>query len=195
MASAVQICNLALSMIGSRSTITSLTEQSVEAQQCNLHYKLALDAMLEGFDWPFARKTAALAGVGTPPTDWLYQYAYPSNCLAVREVIRLARELDPIPYTLSYDDTQAARVILADDPDLVIRYTAKITNEALLSPMFVKALSAALAVQLTIPLTRDMNLLGTINDLASMALQAAQAGASNESEPDEERTASWVEGR
>lgn len=195
MASAVQICNLALAMIGSRSTISSLSEESVEAQQCGLFYALSLDAILEGFDWPFARRKATLAQVGTPPTDWVYQYAYPNDCLAVREVIRLARELDPIPYTIHFDSEQNTRVILSDEADLVIRYTAKVPNEAVLSPLFVKALAAHLAIELTIPLTRDMKLLSTINERYVMAIRDAWAGAASESDPDEERTASWIEGR
>lgn len=106
MTSAVDVCNNALANIGTRSSISSLTEDSPEARACVIQYNTVLENLLRAAHWGFARKnlTASLlkALPGTPensttPTDslwhesypplgWLYSYAYPSDCLLVRWV-------------------------------------------------------------------------------------------------------------
>ena len=57
----VTVCNRALSVIGTRSTIASLTESSIEAQACNLHFEPACRALLRLAPWSFARYQANLA--------------------------------------------------------------------------------------------------------------------------------------
>ncbi len=109
--SEVQICNEALSLVGTRSTITSLSESSAEAQQCNLRYATVRDRILRLAPWNFAKKvdTAAMlkAAPGTPenteasgvwsnswpPPPWCYSYTYPADCLLLRAVL-------PQPYVL-----------------------------------------------------------------------------------------------
>lgn len=99
------ICNRALSSIGTRSTIASLTENSNEAEQCNLIYAATRDELLQMAFWNFAGKTDYLSllksAPGTPsnPTGtttwstaypsppWLYEYGYPSDCLQVRYLV------------------------------------------------------------------------------------------------------------
>lgn len=94
------ICNQALDLIGTRSTIASLQENSNEARACRRFYEQTRDAMIRGAHWNFARRTAYLtmlksapgtpenptAGGGLwdpswPPPPWLYTYQYPSDCL------------------------------------------------------------------------------------------------------------------
>ncbi len=100
----IEICNQALSRIGTRSTIASLTEASKEAKQCNLVYAQTRDEVLSMAFWNFAKKTATLSllksAPGTPsnPTGatqwsnaypappWLYEYSYPSDCLQFRSI-------------------------------------------------------------------------------------------------------------
>lgn len=103
MTSETTICNFALSQVGTRSTIASLTEDSNEARACNLWFDQTRDDMLQQAFWNFARKTATLSllkqSPGTPgfvgpasatwsnvypAPPWQYQYAYPSDCLQVR---------------------------------------------------------------------------------------------------------------
>ncbi len=66
----VTVCNRALSVIGTRSTIASMTEQSTEAIACNLHFESACRALLRLAPWSFARYQTNLALIaaagGTP---------------------------------------------------------------------------------------------------------------------------------
>jgi hypothetical protein len=107
MTSAVDVCNNALLNIGTRSSISSLTEASPEAQACNLQYDTVLSTLLRSAPWNFARKFATLgllkALPGTPensstpvdslwhtsypPPPWYYSYAYPSDCVLARYVL------------------------------------------------------------------------------------------------------------
>jgi hypothetical protein len=96
-ASAVQICNLALSRIGSTQAITSITGTGlpVSAQQCQLWYDQTRVAMLSDFPYPFAEAYFVLNEVEGPETSqtranaqWLRSYRYPSDCLKLRQVIQ-----------------------------------------------------------------------------------------------------------
>lgn len=103
--SVVSICNRALSKIGTRSSIASITEGSAEAEACNLNFNPVRDQLLRAAHWGFARKfeTAAVLkyGVGAveftgtvpsvwssdyPPQPWLYTYGYPADALLIRYV-------------------------------------------------------------------------------------------------------------
>lgn len=104
--SEVTICNRALQAIATRSSIASLSEQSVEARNCNLIYEETRDQVLGMAWWGFAQRTAYLSllksapgtptGVGGatqwatnfPPPPWLYEYGYPTDCIMVRTIIQ-----------------------------------------------------------------------------------------------------------
>jgi len=96
----VDIANRALSAIGTRSTIASLTEISNEAIQCNLLLEPIRDELLRMAPWNCATNYNSLAVVcaapgtpenagvgqtvwtkGIPPPPWAYEYAYPADCL------------------------------------------------------------------------------------------------------------------
>lgn len=106
MPSEVIICNRALQSINTRSQISSLTENSVEARNCNLIYADTRDEILSMAHWGFAKKTDFLAllksapgtpsGVSSasqwstayPAPPWLYEYAVPQDCVSMRTVIQ-----------------------------------------------------------------------------------------------------------
>ena len=72
----IQICNLALSRIGSRATIGSLSEATNEARACNMAYTLALESALVRFNWSFCAATARLVESGTAHTAWIKNTVY-----------------------------------------------------------------------------------------------------------------------
>jgi len=116
MPSQTDICNRALSVIGTRSSISSMTENSVEAAACTIHFELCCRAMLRLAPWSFARATAqagllaaapgtlenpngiaplplvpisAANPAGSTPTQivgWQYEYAWPPDCVRLRQV-------------------------------------------------------------------------------------------------------------
>lgn len=96
----VDIANRALSAIGTRSTIASLTENSNEARQCNILLQPIRQELLRLAPWNCATNYNNLAVIcaapgtpenptagttvwekGIPPPPWAYEYAYPADCL------------------------------------------------------------------------------------------------------------------
>lgn len=97
-----QVANLALSAIGTRSTIASLSEDSTEAQTVQLWYTQTRDSLLRKLSWNWARRQVPLAvyqaAIGTPenatapyqpepPLPWKYSYAWPADCLDARYIL------------------------------------------------------------------------------------------------------------
>jgi len=168
--SEVKICNLALSHIGAAS-INALTENTVVAEACNLHYEPTRDAVLRDHAWGFARKRQILALLPETFSGFEFAYAYPIDCMSAIEIFRFdgnssgtgiidPRELSAInvpkvAFETSVNDDLNQEIILTDKADAELIYTAKITTPALFDPIFVEALSFALAVKLAQPLKAD----------------------------------------
>lgn len=195
MSTEVSICNMALGHIKSKSTIALLTEEGAEARICKLYYAQARDETLEEFNWPFAKRFALLATVGTVPTGWVYQYAYPTQCLAVRKVLPISRKLKPIPFELAHSDISDSIVILTDEEAAEIEYTKQITNTTLFSALYTSALSYKIASYIAMPLSGKKELRDLA--LANFEVQISKARASvlNQSEKDEDEDPDWIKAR
>lgn len=196
--SQVQICNLALASVGTRSTIASLTEGSAESIQCSLHYDVALEATLRGAHWNFARKQVTLALIAdatqgqTVPQPWLYEYALPSNCLMARFVLpQMAAtglpvpnvQRQPVPFIIGSDqdaDGNDITVLLTNEPSAQLVYTGRMTNPAVYDPSFVDAFVPVLGSKLAIPLTGDRQRRADQLQIAQGLLNAAQVSNGNE---------------
>lgn len=93
MSSVVEICNRALSELGTQSFIASLDEGSNEAAQCKLWYDNQRQGLLRSAPWGFARRQLVLSQIGdlypdaTSPYPWLWKYAYPADCLKFRYIL------------------------------------------------------------------------------------------------------------
>lgn len=172
MASEVEICNLALSHIRATS-INSLTEQSVQAQQCKLLYPLLRDQVLEDAPWQFAHGLKALAVLASVDIfNWNFAYQYPSDCLKVNRLLINWEEIqnDQAIYAarlrdlgLTFPDLRQQvefkiynvdnnRVIAANECELRIDYVKKVTDPNIFSTQFIMALSHLLAAELAVPI-------------------------------------------
>lgn len=102
----IDLANEALALIGTRSTISALDENSVESIEFSRCYVKVRRQLLRAAPWNFARRFATLgllkALPGTPentdpmsetwlasypPPPWLYTYAYPNDCLLLRYIV------------------------------------------------------------------------------------------------------------
>jgi hypothetical protein len=185
MASQTEICNLALSHIGSAKEITNIeTERSQEALACRRYYTIARDMVLRDFEWPFATRLVALGLVESDPNDeWRYSYRYPTDCLFFRRILSGVRNERPdqrIPHKIASDDT--GKLIYTDQQSAEAEYTILISNTDEYHPDFVMALSYMLASLVASRLTQgDPLKLGThMLKLYEYAITKAQASAANE---------------
>lgn len=220
MTSEVAICNRALAAIGTRSTISSLTEDSTEARNCNLIYEDTRDEVLSMAFWNFARKTELLnlikSAPGTPtnagstanqwssayPTPpWLYEYAYPSDALQIRQIVQQMQNyyvgtpftsngsgfypyiVGPgAPFIVGTDVVggDQVSVVLTNQYQAIGIYTMRITNPNLFGAQFTESLVQALAAKLAIALTGQVALANAKFVSANSIIRQARASDGNE---------------
>ena len=153
MLSVVDICNLALSLLGDSATVVSIDppEGSAQAEHCKRYWPHALQAVLEAHPWGFATKRVRPAQLDVQNPAWAYHYALPHDALAVFAVLpprcggrlRTARPRVPVEYQLEREDGQIH--ILTNQRGAVVRYLATADDPALYPAVFVDALVWKLA--------------------------------------------------
>lgn len=182
-----EICNMALSAIA-KGRIASISEDSEEARQCKIYYELLRKNLLSSFRWGFADKSAKLALVNTDIPKWTYAYAYPNDCLVVRQLYN--RE-NGIIYDASRKDTDyheydvsaisdSAKVIMCDIENAYLDYTADIKNAEQFAPLFCEALAHNLAAHLAMPLTASQSTAQAEMQLYQIAIHQAMAASAIE---------------
>lgn len=198
---------MALDAIGTRSTIGSLSEPSAEARALSRHYAPALDSILSAAHWNFARKQAnltllkdaSLSPPQTTPPPWIYEYAYPSDCVQGRYVMPMWSNLPasvpgaasaipffigpPVRYIVSTDSDANGNdipVILTNQPQAIFVYTKRVTNTALFSPDFVQAFANYLGWKISIPLSGDKAMAKMAFEIADKTCKDAQKSNGNE---------------
>lgn len=175
-----QVVNQALMLAGKPQRIADIYEGSESAVIALELYAQARDELQREREWSFQRKVAALTLLKGPPpaggyssnTPWsniypnpgfLYEYAYPLDCLDLRAIIAPPLggmpDLDPLAALFRVDNDPtpvvsgnpptasgpAAKVIFCNVTNAMGVYRASITNPVLWQPDYVKALVQSLA--------------------------------------------------
>lgn len=209
MATDVDIANMALTHIGSRMNIESLTEQSKEADHINLWFDTARKSTLEAYDWSCARKRQALSehSQAAPEGEWQYRYQYPSDCLRARSIanativnqsivrgvpIQLVQP-DAIPFEI--ETIGEEKTILTDMEDAVLIYTFDQTAYEIYPAMLVRAFSYDLASMVAIGLTGKVALKEKMEQTWWQYINLAAATNANERVERAERDSAWIRGR
>ena len=197
--SEVDLCNRALSRLGTRATIAALSENSTEARTVSIWYAATRDALLRVHDWNFARRRVALAKLGWPsPRDkggWAYRFALPSDCL--RRLEGLSGQPSP-RFEVAGDGAAdgPGRVVLCDEPAPLAVYTARIADPALFDPGFAQALVDQLAAHVAYPVTQKTDLAVRLAQAARLALAEAMAADSGEAGRDrDDEMPDWIAAR
>jgi hypothetical protein len=196
-ASIEDLCNQALLEIGSTVRIQDIYEGSKASIAALEVYGQTRDEILDLHDWPFARRTAALALLKGPPPPggftpvtpwtttypkpgWLYEYTYPADCLDFGTVIPqpgLMFDLDPKPAVWRVDNDAAfnppQRVILTNVPNALGVYTAQVIDPTTWEPGFVSVLVKALKTKLALVMGGNLDL--ERESLAETAVLTKQA--------------------
>lgn len=166
MASVVQICNMALSHLGSEARVSSISppDGSVEAGHCSTFYDIARTELVEPGVWRFALKRATLPLLAVNPrTAWAYAYAVPSDCMRPQRVLRAGAGItvfnqDDTRYSPndadSADFTTEGDVLYTNEPDAVLVYVRDVTDTGKFPPSFTSALSYLLSSYLAGPIIK-----------------------------------------
>lgn len=194
--SAAAICNLALIRVGQRDFIDSLQEATLAAQVAAACYDLTRDALLEAFDWSFARRRAVLGRLTLTRTEYAYTYALPADCVIARYIEgtrTYAGDWDfpspmpttpGIPFATELNDDGTLRIVVTDDVAPTLVYTSRVTSPGLFSPLFTQALAWALAVEFVTALPVKPELAARAIQQAQQSLLVAEASAANEATAD-----------
>lgn len=188
MASVVEICNVALIRCGAE-TITSLDQDAKRASLCKIMYEPTRDSLLRSHPWNFANRRKLLAASDTEPAfEFDYQYPLPSDYL------KMQRVYDDYGHRIeSMDD--GTKVLLSNETEIYIEYTAKVTDPNLMDPMFRQALSLALAVAICPALTENAKMVEGIATQAQEMLSAARSTDAQEGTPRDPDTDVFVVAR
>lgn len=149
MASAVDICNGALLILGAK-TITALDQDDESARVCNARYEEIRDLVVESHAWECAIFRDELARSGTDPEyGYDYQYVLPVSPLCLR-VLELKEGL---PGEGGYAWEVEANHLLTDSEDCTIKYIGKITDPVQMAPSLRQSIAARLAAEIAYKIT------------------------------------------
>lgn len=237
MTSPVDLCNMALGQIAARTSITGINPASPPnnkaAEVAASLYQTQADAVFRAAHWNSGRVqnplTLLRAAQGTPenpagttlplpPTPWLYEYAWPSDCLLMRFVapkpvpqaattVPLMTNLGFInrplvntamPFVPAIDTDQNGnqiKVILTNARNADGVYTARIANVDLWDASLQNAVVGTLAAWFVMPVTGDKTLLQMRVGLAVGLINAARLSDGNEGITTSDVPVDWMDVR
>lgn len=182
----VAIYNLALDAIGARNRVSMPTENSREAEACNLWFPNIRDQVLASARWPEATKIARLGQlatqaddtwtVGDPAPAYTYAYALPPDCLRPQYLSDFGR------FVIQHY-TPENRALMTNTYSPLLTYTFRQEVIPLWSPelkmAIVYGLAASICASLTGKPSRSKTLIALANENILLARQTA-ANTDNE---------------
>lgn len=223
MASQLDLCNRALLSVGARTQISSVfpSDGSTEANACATLFQSTYEQLARTAPWNCFRNQVNLsllaAAIGTPenpdgsvlplpPAPWLYQYAYPSDCLQFRWLVPYCPNTDnssdppqtsinntapsyiptqgQIPYAISYAASPKYNnpliTVLTNQEYATAVYTINQPNPAAWDSLFQQAFVAGLGVYLVPALSLSLPLMQMCIKTAEMAITQARVSDGNE---------------
>ena len=176
MATEVDICNIALSLLGDTATVAGINppEGSAQAEHRARFYPVARDCVLELYNWSFATRRISLTRLDVTNSQWAFVYAMPPMAQDILAILPPDANNDynassasfpniagclytavsaPQPFHLESlaDGTQ---VICTDQEGAICRYQAHVTDPSLFSSLFILCVSWYLASLLAGPVIK-----------------------------------------
>lgn len=149
MSSPVDICNIALSRLGDRATVTSISpsDGSAQADHCARFYPIALKTLLASHRWSFAISRAALAYLGEVPVGEGRMMAVPADCISIIEMVDTQNPGADTHYRCEM--YKGSRIVVCESTDIWIRYLSSSVDSSIFPATFVDALAWLLASYLS----------------------------------------------
>lgn len=194
----VSVYNLTLANLGIDPNVESETEETKKRRVLSSVYDFSRKTILKAHNWGFATAYATLSPVGTKPTDWSYQYAWPNAMLKPRYIVQAVRNADPIPFRVgqySDNDNGLQKVIWTDEANAEMAMTVDTLDLDLWTTEAIETLAAYMAFRTAHPFTDSKS---KQNDMYQLYLRtmadAAQIDALTNAD-DEEQEADWIRAR
>jgi hypothetical protein len=220
----VSICNLALTHLGDKAAVVSISAPTTAQETyCATYYPIARDLTMEGHSWSFntVRKALVVSSV-TPPSTWQYCYDAPANILRLLELLDPNADDDyatsavfiqvngttapipslsvptPYPFAQEWDEANSKSLIYSNLASAIARYTITVTDPTKWSNDFVMALSYRLAAMLAGPIIKGdvgTKVVANMSAEAERWLARAKGSDSNERLIAPVSAAPWMIGR
>lgn len=185
MASAVEIANLALVVLGDDETLVDLTQDTRAGRAILAVFDIERDALLRKHPWNFAMTRASLPALVTPPAfGYAYAYQLPSDWM------RFWDAEDYEPFAIE------GGLVLTDSPaPLNIRYIRRVEDTGSFDDLFVKALASAIAATVAQRLTGSASIRQNAMDEHAGNLAEARRIDGQENPPENLIEDNWVTAR
>lgn len=233
MTSPVDLCNSALDQIAARTSITGINPASppnnLAAQVASRTYQQQVDAIFRAAHWNSARRQTSLtllkAQIGTPenpsgalptpPLGFLYEYAFPNDCLQFRFIIptpNLPATAAPImtnvgvsnqplistamPFVVGIDtdaNNNQIKCVFSNACRAVGVYTGRIDNPDLWDAGLQNAVIGGLAAWFALPISGDKSLMSMRTQLAVGLINAARIQDGNEGTTSADHIPDWMQ--
>lgn len=233
--SPVSLSNRALLSVGARAQVSDLSEGSTEANAVSVLFVPTFESLARAARWGCLRKQGQLsllaAAQGTPenpdgttlpipPNPWLYQYAYPSDCLAMRFIVPTYPNSTPtgtvpqttasvaaaswlpaggqIPFAVAYavdSNNSPIETIVCNTTQAQAVYTVNQPNPIIWDSLFEAAFVASLAAFLVPALSLDLPLMQISIRTAESAIQQARVADGNEGVTVMDHLPDWISAR
>ncbi len=153
----INVCNQALMQMGGK-RISGFDDNSVEERDCEAIYETLRDQVLEAFPWTFAKRRASLVqATETPDFGYSYFYALPADCLN-------PGKMDSAVGTAEAEWTVEGEMLLTDEEEVNLHYTAKVVDAQKYSPSFIQALALLMASRLAMSIGKNAKLANELED-------------------------------
>ena len=142
-----EVVNMALNRIGAARINDYDTSNQSQAITARLQYDQTVLALLESFDWPFARARVSLSqDTETPDFEWSYQFHLPSDFLKAREDYQTSDfRAEKQRWTIEGDKW------LTDNTTVELKYIRNIESVNEYDPLFTEVLVLQLALKFIAP--------------------------------------------
>lgn len=181
MSSAVEVCNIALGKLG-EPRITSLTDDTRTARDCNAHYEFVRRRELRKHIWNFAKTRVILAPDSAAPAfEYDYQFSLPSDWIRTH------------PRVEDTDWVTEGRKIYTNLSDtLELLYIRDVEDVNQWDTLFLEVVACSLAVDLAEPLTQSSAKKNTMSQEYKAALVEARKVNAFEHVPEEMPEDPWI---
>lgn len=168
MASVVEICNSALTLLGA-DTIASTSEEIQGARLCALHWNNVRDEVLRSHDWVCCQELRTLAAKAEKPAwGWDYAYPVPVDLLRISEVAGSTGSVVDNWKRVGGD-------ILCNEPSpLCLLYVRREDSPVKYDSMLKAALAECLASKIAYPLTGSTSMAEAMRGQYERTLQQAR---------------------
>ena len=186
-ASKTAVCNLALDILLQAPLTNVDTDNTPESRWFVRNYDQVRDAELRKHAWHFAIRRVNVTVDATAPShgDWLYRYAYPSDCMRILPPRYDGKfEAYPIPHEVEADSSGNRWLYTNQTTPLELRYIFQITDVTKFDPLFVDALAAKLAMKGAHRFTGKQSMIETASGMYAEAIAEARRANAIEGIPE-----------